>query len=88
MCPILELIQTLKEYLCCHILALMCGRMWTQLSQPLAQFVIGSPGTPTPPALARNADVHVLHVFRRRYRYVRQDISGTGLLFSLLHMLG
>jgi hypothetical protein len=35
-------IQTLKECLCCHI---YCAHHWPRLVQPLAQFLIESPGT-------------------------------------------
>ena len=38
-------IQTLKNVFSVTSIALICGRVWTQLSQPLAQYLILSPGT-------------------------------------------
>ena len=52
MCPILELIQTLKKmFFFVTLVALICARVCTQFLQPLAQSLIGSHGTLVQPVL-------------------------------------
>ena len=45
MCPILELIQRSKNVLAVTSIALSCAHICARLLQPLAQSLIGSPGT-------------------------------------------
>jgi len=55
MCPILELIQTLKDFffLTLTSIALSCAQSCAQLLQPLVQFLLWSPGTLTVTACGR-----------------------------------